>query len=576
MYKKMVALNDQITESYFEKQVVDDHSKYLGGIINVKTGIPSPSHVGTAAIIAGWVCSYVNPDSKYYQKSSLRFRLNSALDYMVNQQHEDGTISPGWTNYHSPPDTAFIVTGFAQIYLLLKEKQSGMVSDLINKVELFLERTIPAMLNGGCHTPNHRWVLTSALAHLYNIFEKRELVNRAEEWLLEGIDISEDGEWTERSNGIYNSVSDIFLYHTAKLLNKPELLDSVRKNLEMMEYLIHPNGEVVTDYSSRQDFGVKFDLSPYHLIYRLMAVHDNNSTFATMADLAVESLTDMGPANNHIMLGYLVYPFVQKMEVEKENLVTDYEVFINEHYPLSDNLLKMENVGHHSKIEHSSMHTSFGAPIIRYRKDETSATIMGRTPSFFSLRHGNASLLATQIFTSFTPGLIELDSLETIQGGYHLEKLMQKGYKGPIPSQCLSESIKGKPTESPWYLLPHQDRELTHNQYHKLDISILPDRNDWIINIRTDERKDVFTQIVFIFDANGNLSGKGLIPQKNSYFWKDDKLLYEAGGDKITLTSGAHEHWMEDIQHINQSHGAQIVKVNLLSPVNKTFHLKLE
>ena len=117
------------------------------------------------------------------------------------------------------------------------------------------------MLTGGCHTPNHRWVITAALALLYQIFEMPELVARADEWLAEGMDITADGEWTERSNGIYNHVSDIALYYTATLLGRPELLEYVRRNLRMMMYLVHPSGEVVTDYSGRQDFGQRSDLS---------------------------------------------------------------------------------------------------------------------------------------------------------------------------------------------------------------------------------------------------------------------------------------------------------------------------
>lgn len=80
-------------------------------------------------------------------------------------------------------------------------------------------------------------------------------MQRAEQWLAEGMDITPDGEWTERSNGIYSAVSDIMLIHAARLLNRPELLDPVRLNLRMMVYLVHPTGEVVTDYSGRQDLG---------------------------------------------------------------------------------------------------------------------------------------------------------------------------------------------------------------------------------------------------------------------------------------------------------------------------------
>src|SRR5690625_1801110 len=307
-FQKINALNDVLTKSSLEKQVLDQESRYFGGIIDEHTGIPSPTHVGTGRMIASWVSSYVNEASVFYHDTEVGQRIGHALDYMLNKQHDDGTISPGYTNYHSPPDTAFVVTGLSQVYRLLEVDGA---EGLAKKAKLFLERTIPAMLTGGVHTPNHRWVISSALANLYDIFNDEKLVSRAEQWLQEGMDITDDGEWTERSNGIYNSVSDICLYHTAILLDKLELLDPVRKNLEMMMYLVHPNGDIVTDYSGRQDLGKTYDLSPYHLVYRLMADFDSDPKFYAMAELALERISDLGSITNHIMLGYLVFPSIQ-------------------------------------------------------------------------------------------------------------------------------------------------------------------------------------------------------------------------------------------------------------------------
>ncbi|SDZ65832.1 hypothetical protein SAMN05421736_12646 [Evansella caseinilytica] len=582
LYDKIVRLNDQLTESFFEKQVADEQSSYAGGIIDEKTGIPSPSHVGTASVIAGWICAYVNPDSAFFRSDSLKARLNKALEYMLTEQHADGTISPGWTNYHSPPDTAFIVTGFVQIYMLLEKQNVRSLLDIQNKILLFLERAVPAMLTGGCHTPNHRWVLTSALAHLYDIFQKQELADRAEAWLREGIDMTEDGEWTERSNGIYNSVSNILLYHTARLLNKEELLLYVRKNLEMMTYLVHPNGEVVTDYSGRQDFGVKYNLSPYHLVYCLLAVHDNNPSFAAMATLAAASLTEMGPVNNHVMLGYLLFPEIKKLTVDdgKGSLPTNYEVIMNENHPVASKLKKLETVGHQGKIAHSSLHTSFGTPVVRYRKEDVSGTLMCRTPSFFSLRYGDAGLLGIQLFTSFTPGLVDMDSLKKENDGYLLEKKMEKGYYGPIPDRYLTESPDLRPpTTSTWYLLPHQHRKTTHNQLHIVQIRVIPGDDQWQLQVQSDERKDVFTQLVFIFDINGELSGEGITEiEESCYFWKQGKLTFSQGREQLILASGAHEHWLEEIQQTaGQTIGRQkckAVKVNLVTPFDKTFRIQ--
>lgn len=573
MYKKIVELNDKLSESFFAKQINDVDSRYFGGVIDQKTGIPSPSHTGTGSIIGSWVSSYVNSDSRYYHNQQLANRIDHALSYMIKQQHGDGTISPGWTNYHSPPDTGFLVTGFTHIYQLLKKDNCPEAEVLAKKVRTFLERSIPAMLTGGCHTPNHRWVLTSALYHLYSIFRNEELLSRADEWLSEGIDITKDGEWTERSNGIYNSVSDIFLYHTARIRNEPKLLEYVRRNLDMMQYLVHPDGEVVTDYSGRQDFGNAHHLSQYHLIYRLMTFHDNNPLYAAMSDLAAKNLSEMGPVNNHIMIGYLMFPFLKERFNDKTTLPTKYEIVINGDFPVARNLKKMPLIGHGSKIEHSSMHESFGAPIVRYRQNEESATIMCKNTSFFSLRKGQVKLLGIRVYSSFSPGVIEFDKLKNSNGSYRLMKRMEKGYKGPIPKEYLTDIAE----ESIWYLLPHQYRKLTHNQTFIIEIHINKTNNDeWNIHVKSDEREDVFLQMEFLFSNDGLIQGNEVTKiNEKTYFWKSDELIYYFGTNYMTISAGAHEHWMESIGVDQGGSNVQAVKVNLLSPVDKNFTIKL-
>ncbi|MNZ97177.1 hypothetical protein D3C78_1164020 [compost metagenome] len=220
------------------------------------------------------------------------------------------------------------------------------------------------------------------------------------------MDCTADGEWTERSNGIYNSVSDIMLYHASQLYGRPELLEPVRRNLRMMAYLLHPNGEVVTDYSGRQDYGESYTLASYLLVSSLMAWEDRDPMFAALAELAGQAADHPGWLPNNALVGYLLNPQLRELPVEACRLPEHYKIMINQHFPRKQYLSDMKAAGHRGRIYHSKLHSDFGAPIARLRSGKTSATVMTETSSFFALRHGDARLLAVQIASAFEPGYV--------------------------------------------------------------------------------------------------------------------------------------------------------------------------
>ena len=575
MYARLVKVNDAWTAAALHRQVTDKESRFYGGITDAASGVARPSHVGSAAVLTYWIPALINPDSEYYHDGMLLESINLAADFMLNRQHADGTISLGSTNFNSPPDTAFVVGVIAPVYELLHRHAWPKTQSTAAKLKLFLERSIPAMLTGGCHTPNHRWVITAALALLYQIFEMPELVARADEWLAEGMDITADGEWTERSNGIYNHVSDIALYYTAAILGRPELLDYVRRNLRMMMYLVHPSGEVVTDYSGRQDFGQRSDLSGYFLVYRLMAALDQDALFAAMSDYAGSFITENGGGNNAVM-GYLLFPQIHISDLERAPLPDSYVKILNKDHPIDKHLQQVEEVGHHSKIMHSNMHLAFGTPIVRIRDQKDSVTIMTRTPSFFSLRHGKVRLLGVKLASSFAPGIIAFNEFSVIDGGYRLAATLEKGYNGPIPSHLLPQSAKGAEV-SPWYLLPHQYRPMTHLQQHRLEVELTQsDDSAWTIHLISDNREDVYTQLTFILGEEGSISGSDLHDAGgDKHVLRNGSFLYSAGEDAIEIEGGAYEHWLPMIREDQHPSGCKYVHINLLTPFNRVFKIRL-
>jgi len=609
IYDKLVAMNDEFAQAAMELQVLDPENRFYGGVVDPANGIAWPSHGGTPKDMAIWACALVNEDSRFYHSETLLKRLELAAQFMLRSQHADGSITPPWTNLHSPPDTAFVVSGLAQVYELLDAHtvEYAPVREAADKIRLFLERTLPVLLTGGCHTPNHRWVLCSALGFMYKLTGRPELKERAEAWLAEGIDCTEDGEWTERSNGIYNAVSDIVMIFAAEQLGLPALLEPVRRNLRMMAYLIHPNGEVVTDYSGRQDYGYPFDMSGYFLAAKWLANRDKDPLFEAIAELAGRSLRHPGGLPNHALLGLLRYPELRQPAIPPIPLPEDYRVMLNGSFPRERYLSGMEAAGHHGRIYHSKLHPDFGAPIARHRHGKTSATVMTEANSFFALRHGSVRLLAVQLASAFAPGYVKLERMEVLEhaaeeaqaqrevhdqgekqgnvqerglrrsskSGYRLSATERKGYYAPVVKELLPETASGP--VSPWYLLPHHQRAVTHEQQHRVEVEVLETAEGWRLRVQCAREEPILTQLTFLFGQESEMSGEEMVEQAENgmWFWKQGKVRFSSGEDWIELHGGVMEHQAAGLNNTAIPVNCRALVVNLLTPYDRTFELKL-
>jgi hypothetical protein len=114
-----------------------------------------------------------------------------------------------------------------------------------------VRRAAEGLKEGGFHTPNHRWVLASALAwaqHLFDDFEAGDLIRA---FLGEGVDIDSDGAYIERSVETYDAVTNRSLLMIDDLVGWPAAVEAVRANLEMDMHLLHADGTAETGLSSR-------------------------------------------------------------------------------------------------------------------------------------------------------------------------------------------------------------------------------------------------------------------------------------------------------------------------------------
>jgi hypothetical protein len=174
---------------------------------------PTPTSLHNPGSAAGLIetltASLLYPRSKYFQNNTLVDRIRLAAKFLERSQSVEGNIDLLSTNFNSPPDTGFAVHNAATAAAIAKRYSNDTV---VRILQPFLTQAGGGIASGGIHTPNHRWVVSSALAQVNELFPNPRFEQRINQWLAEGIDIDDDGQYIERSTVTYNTVCDSGVY----------------------------------------------------------------------------------------------------------------------------------------------------------------------------------------------------------------------------------------------------------------------------------------------------------------------------------------------------------------------------
>lgn len=231
----------------------------------------------TVYVLANAVALYLNPESRYYRDEELMRAMDRAIDFVGRNQREDGTVDYTCCNFHSAPDTSFSFKRLIAAYrLMVKFSDRADTSLLQEKYLAVMKRAAVGIRDGGFHTPNHRWGISAALLQAANLFADdrdfaESLRSRAAQYLNEGIDGNEDGEYAERSTGNYNAVVNNAMMALYQETEDPAYLGYVERNLCMMQNYIEPDDTIFTQNSTRQDQGKIMYADKYFYQYLYMA-----------------------------------------------------------------------------------------------------------------------------------------------------------------------------------------------------------------------------------------------------------------------------------------------------------------
>lgn len=362
-------------------------------------------HAGTAAgLLDAFMAAYACPGSRFQGQALMVERALAAAQFLSGRQHEDGTIDLLTTNFHSTPDLGFVVYNAAAAAELARMAKADRVLEALRG---FLAKAKEALIRGGVHTPNHRWVVCGALAMLHHLSPDPRCLRRIGEWLAEGIDIDADGQYAERSTGIYNPVTDKALLVTALLAGRPELADPVRRNLRAMLYLLQPGGEVVTGISTRQDQYMRTGMERYWMPLRYLAIQDGDGQLAALA----QSVEERGASVSE----YLRFPELRRR--------------LPAAAPLPD--------GYHRLMK--------GLAIARIRRGRLDATVMLNGNSrLITLRNGGCVIEAVRVAAAFFgKGQFRPTAWAAVEGGYRMSQRMEGPYYQPLdpPQRVTAENF---------------------------------------------------------------------------------------------------------------------------------------
>lgn len=411
----LTALDGQIS-ALLLRQVKDeadaDYGGFRGGDYHVE---PRACGFDMSRLIT----VYVTGESRWYLDERVREAIAAALSYLRRHQRPGGCVDLTPCNFASPPDTAFMINAVLNAWWLLERCDAPKAQWLRPALYRLIDSAASGIAAGGFHTPNHRWAIASCLLHCAKITGRAELTARAREYLREGLDINEDGEFAERSAGNYNQVNDDQMLRLYTATGDRTFLKAAERNLEMMYCYIDPDGSVFTNNSTRQDLGLKVYADTYYILYLLIGYFLNRPDFGAMAEWIYQDCRRRGTAPGGVEW-LLLYPEMD-----------GYGAGV----PWDKPFERYDRLFPHSDIA-------------RIRRGGFSYTLLRGKPNFLYFQNGSFSLYMAIYANLCDRRNFAPETLERTARGYRMDSHAAGWYYLPFPE---------KPDTSDWWAMdnPH-------------------------------------------------------------------------------------------------------------------------
>ncbi len=496
----------------------------------------SPNPRETARTLKLCAAAYAQAASARHHDPALLATMTDLLRTLVSLQNPDGTFDTAFSegNPQSPPDAGFIIRHLCLAQTVLLADAHAPAAAARDTLRQLILRGAEILRVGGVHTPNHRWVVCGALARIQALYPSEKNLARIDDWLGEGIDQDADNQFSERSS-IYAHATIEPLLDLALLLNRPALLEPVRKNLRVTLLLAEPDGELDATASRRQDQQQRTTggrsvrhLAGFYYALRQLALIDGDGVFAAAARML---------EREH--LGRLTENLSEWMESPV------FGAALPPSAPLPENFSRLiANAG-----------------LVRIRRGATTATIFGggdwaavrdiasglaTNPTFFKYRKGAAVLESVRLAPGFfSLGYFRSEGLAPAPAGpgWLLHQTMRAAYYQPLPAERRNARGDYALTDDGRFYSkmdfpsrPRDEKRLTT----RITVNELADTpGAFELDFAIDETSGIAITIELCFRAGGTLTGAEPHPtEPGTFFAKAGTARYTVGADTIEFGPG--------------------------------------
>lgn len=431
-YWKMIKDTEDRALKSLQIQVLDRESTRYGGFTEPNGMVQAKFSIYR---VASMIAVYCNRDSKYYQNESVEQSILLGLKYIRSVQHENGLFDYITCNFFSAPDTAFCIKKLIPVYeyLLVHRKElSDAQNRMLQMVEEIVRDGAGGLLEGGFHTPNHRWAIASLLVKCGQLFQNEEMTKAAEAYLREGIDCNEDGEFAEKSAGNYNRVNNDAMIMLSEVTGNDEYDRHTVKNLRMMLTYWEPDDTVFTANSTRFDKDRLCYAKDYYMEYLKMGVKYRIPEFLEMCNSIFEIVEEKHITSPDFLIWYMLYPEFRALETENKYERADFAAYYQE------------------------------SGIARAQQGNFTWTVMNGKSNFFYIHNGTMKLEVKVAGSFCEHRAFRGEKMERITDReYHLSQTMRGWYYLPW---------KEKPQTSDWWKMDNGNRDKKMGPDMKIDV----------------------------------------------------------------------------------------------------------